>query len=426
MAGIFKRIFSKKEPEESLKIRVADLSVWLENERNGANSRMEEVTTESRTTALAEIGNLEKAIVTLKEIKVDAKEVPPKLQRVVHHSIPKYVAAMEKLLTREFREDADGYYQDLADFVQTSGKTMQTKGRYITALLPDEMKAIRESVAVYGREINKLNETFREAKEHLEELDRVEKKLDTLLDLLNAEDQRAEEKEALTAELETLLTGIPVLEEQEQRARNSSDYRQAERLLKEEIHINEEIKDTEEQFARLLANTANAFRKAEYAARQKDVPTADAVKALIGTLGKPLPDAAREAAQKYQALYPDLLPLFEEGNILKNQTEQELFANADRVFEELEEIAVHIKKVRHAAEETRQELAALDILQEIRTTEERKTASKARVKSIKALLADLGVAHEGFDEEYATARESLITILEEASGREVELQAENP
>ena len=426
MAGLFKRIFGKKEPEEALSLSIGDLPAWLETERNGANSRMDEVTRLSRETAIAEIANLEKAITSLKEIKVDAKEVPPKLQRVVHHSIPKYVSAMEKMLTREFREDADGYYQDLADFVQNSAKTQQTKGRYITALLPDEMRAIRESVAVYGREINRLNETFREAKEHLEALDRVEKKLDVVLYLLEAEDQRAEEKEALTAELAALLIEITALEEEEQIARKSSDYRQAERLSKEGQHIEEEAKDTEEQYARLVANTANAFRKAEYVARQKDTATADTIKALIAALGKPLPDAAREAAQIYRTIYPDLLPLFTEGSILKNQTEQELFANADRVSEELEDIAGHIKKVRHAAEETQRELGAIEILQDVRTIEARKTTGKARVKSIKAKLTDIDSAQESFDEEYATARESLIYILEEASGREVELQKENP
>jgi len=247
-----------------------------------------------------------------------------------------------------------------------------------------------------------------------------------VLGLLEAKDQREEEKEALNAELAALLTEITALEEEEQIARKSSDYRQAERLSKEGQHIEEEAKDTEEQFARLVANTANAFRKAEYTARQKDTTTANAIKALIAILGKPLPDSAREAAQIYRTIYPDLLPLFEEGSILKNQTEQELFANADRVSEELEDIAGHIKKVRHAAEETQRELGALEILQDIRTIEARKTAGKDRVKAIKAKLTDIDSAQEGFDEEYATARESLIYILEEASGREVELQKENP
>ena len=252
----------------------------------------------------------------------------------------------------------------------------------------------------------------------------MEQKLDVVLDLLKAEDQRTEEKESLNTELAILLTEITELEEQEERARISQDYHQAERLLKENQHLEEEIKDTEEQYARRVANTSNAFRKAEYAARQNDVTTANAIKALITTLGKPLPGAAREAAQMYRGLYPDLLPLFEEGTILKNQSEQELCANADRMSGELEEIAGHIKKVRQASEETQQELEALEILQDIRTTETRIKSGKARVKSIKTMLADLELVQEGFDEEYATARESLIYILEDVSGRAVELQTE--
>ncbi|MEA2035795.1 MAG: hypothetical protein U9N40_10040 [Euryarchaeota archaeon] len=336
MGGIFKRLFGKKEEPKPVVVRFSELDSWISDYEAEIRGVLLDTAMTSRDIVTSATEELRIHVHDLGEIKVEA-EFHPKLIRVVEHSIPSFISVMDVTLGKGFSESPDEYYSDVVAFVNATAKNMKSQGRYITGVLPEEMKKIRETLAVVGRQINELNEVFGPSRSKLSALAEIRRLYESVNRSVDKYHSSGEEIEALKKELDDCRSVIESLNSQISEIESGREYNEAVLLNSEIEALKKEKQHLRDDYSRLVSLTSNAFRKAEYfAGKSGDRKLADEIRTFWDMLKKPSSVDNSKLLSTYGALYPHLKVIFDKKEgILKNKNEQQLFSAAENLSEKI-------------------------------------------------------------------------------------------
>lgn len=339
MGGLFKRLFGKKEEPKPVVVRFSELDAWISDYEAEIRGVLLDTAATSRDIVTSAAKELRMHVHDLGEIKVEA-EFHPKLIRVVEHSIPSFISVMDVTLGKGFSESPDEYYSDVVDFVNATAKNMKSQGRYITGVLPEEMKEIRQSLAVVGRQINELNEVFGPSRSKLSALAEIRRLYESVNRSVDEYHSSGEEIEVLKKELDDSRSVIEALNSQISEIESGGEYNEAVVLNSEIEALKKEKQHLRDDYSRLVSLTSNAFRKAEYfAGKSGDRKLADEIRTFWDMLKKPSSVDNSKLLSAYGALYPNLKGVFDKKEgILKNKTEQQLFSSAENLSEKIRSI----------------------------------------------------------------------------------------
>jgi hypothetical protein len=214
----------------------------------------------------------------------------PKLEQISRTTLPAFVRAMESCLARPLPDDPHEFYGAATAILKCSISALRGQGRYLRAVLPDEMKEVKAGVDVMGHAVNAMTAVLGEEKRELAALDGLRARLDRMA-ALDAEEQDAvgrsagaeSECAALTgeraeaeAELDAL-TGSPAAREHDDR-RAEADRLRARASALEAAHR-----------ARTEALVQILRRAERLIAKRGDRQTATKLHHLQSTLSEPLP-----------------------------------------------------------------------------------------------------------------------------------------
>ncbi|MDD4127832.1 MAG: hypothetical protein PHV39_09150, partial [Methanomicrobium sp.] len=173
MAGFLKKLFSK-EGDMPHVMEYTDIAVFLDKSEKEDADKVEEVSNLSKPEVMAAIGDLKNKADSLSKAKIsDDAEISPRVRTVVEKSLPGFSASLIKALPDSLPADPEEYYKTLVEVVQSIGKCLSGQGKYIHAVFPAEMKDIKTSLGVIGREINTLNEKIKPAMQNKEKISAV-------------------------------------------------------------------------------------------------------------------------------------------------------------------------------------------------------------------------------------------------------------
>jgi hypothetical protein len=341
-------------------------------------------------------------------------EVHPKLAQVTRVSLPAFQKAMEAALAHPLGTDPALFYTEAADLLKCAIRAQQGQGRYLRAVLPDEMDGIKASIAEIGRAINRMTAVFADVNPRCDLIDQArgtsrrlvaaEKNVDTLKTLAAEERSRGAElrRQLATAEEErTALEGsTPYLE-----------YRAlADRLVQEEG--NRDAALTQE---RAVATTAgHLFKRAG-----KTPGLVQARRDLFSAAEERLEDLCLEDPVVLSAATEAISMVRDGGLSLKNREEKALFSEA----REAEQIFAETKA---KARETSAVVAATERIIDGSATGTRHQDLQKQVRHLEkqALTAEQSAIDDeeraaAAEAEAKAARETLTTQLTAIRGHPV-------
>ncbi|HWQ68002.1 MAG TPA: hypothetical protein VN372_14175 [Methanospirillum sp.] len=180
MFNKIRELFKSKESRvQEKEITIEELSSWLECEEDACTCRRSEAIGESRLKIL----DSKKVICDLmSDFGCEDNEQPlhPKVEQVNRHNLPQFKRRIETAVEKEFSEDDEVFYRQVAEMVDGCFKAFQGPGRYLHHLYPDEVKLFRQYMDQTGRELNHLTEAIKESRDRLGRIKTIRSALEKL------------------------------------------------------------------------------------------------------------------------------------------------------------------------------------------------------------------------------------------------------
>ncbi len=413
MAGFLKSIFGKKEETAGpLELGLGEVTAWLDAREQDIHGELDAMVLASRERALVAIATLKAQVGDLASLQPPADQVmSPKLRRVVEQGIPRFIAAMEKTLDTGLSTVPGEYYDDCVGIIAGTAKNMKGPGRYIASVYPREMKELRASLDIIGRDVNALGKRLGPARTE-EEAIASARAAASAIEAAIAEYTLLEKNEAElvgvigreNADLEGAQETLAGLMEGEEK-------KAADVLAAEISGLEEKERGIAGEFEQLRSRSANVFRKAVHAAESEgDAKEAGAIEAFQTSLTTPAAIDLEVTIMEYRALYPGLMALIKKHEgIIKNRDEEDLFSDPDHFTAQLMALYGRWEENRARLQDLRKRHAATGVSRRIGEAEKAVHVIEVRKALDEKLLSE--------------AREAMETLKGEIPARLEDLQA---
>jgi hypothetical protein len=327
MGSFLEKLFGKKEPEV-FTISMGAVPSWLNEREKTARSALLAETGETQKKIRDGILKLQQITTTVAQAEQD-EEIHPKLKSIAKNSLPQYVKAMNASLAKELPDEIDAFYPAAVECLKSCLNSTKGQGRYLQAVFPDEMKAVKTGIDAIGHEINEITASLARYRKEKTLVDSA-LALHTALLEISADIGKAEEKDArITGRITEMAARVAEIDKE--LASLPTDDRMPEvNALKNELQEAENRCNAATRTNAALSMTAShVFRKAEKIAVRKKNPSEIAV--LRNTMellsDHRVPDTA-DLAAALTAACPIAERMIASGEItLKNKEERAIFSD---------------------------------------------------------------------------------------------------
>jgi hypothetical protein len=154
MGSFLEKLFGKKEPEV-FTITMGAVPAWLNGREKTARSAFLAETAGPQKKIRDAVLLLQQITQTIAQAEQDT-ELHPKLRSIARNSLPQFVKAMNASLAKELPDEIEEFYPAAAECLKSCLNNVKGQGRYLLAVMPEEMKAVRSGIAAIGHEINEI------------------------------------------------------------------------------------------------------------------------------------------------------------------------------------------------------------------------------------------------------------------------------
>ena len=154
MGSFLEKLFGKKEPEV-FTITMGAVPAWLNGREETARSVFLAETAGPQKKIRDAVLLLQQITQTIAQAEQDT-ELHPKLRSIARNSLPQFVKAMNASLAKDLPDEIEEFYPAAAECLKSCLNNVKGQGRYLLAVLPEEMKAVRSGIAAIGHEINEI------------------------------------------------------------------------------------------------------------------------------------------------------------------------------------------------------------------------------------------------------------------------------
>jgi hypothetical protein len=327
MPNFLSKLFGKKEPEV-FTISMGAVPAWLNGREKTARSSLLQETGETQKKIRDAVLKLQQITNTLAQAE-QAPELHPKLKSIAKNSLPQFVKVMNASLAKELPDEVEEFYPTAVECLKSCLNSTKGQGRYLQAVFPDEMKAVRSGIDVIGNEINDITASLARYRKEKSLVDSALALHTSLLDI-NEDIKKAEEKDKRTTVRITEMTDRIAAIEKELQA-FPADERMAEvTMLKKTLLEAENRRDAAIRTNAALSMTAShVFRKAEkIAVRQKHPSEVSVLRHTMDLLSDHrVPDTRDLAAALAVACPVTERMIAAEEITLKNKDEHAIFSD---------------------------------------------------------------------------------------------------
>ena len=328
MKDLFRKIFGTGKPEPEVSLALDAVPAWITEREGAAKAVLVSGTREPMAEIRNGIANLQLIINNIAGAEHDP-DIHPRLKTIAKNSLPQFVKAMRTSLAKDLPEDPNLFYPIAAECVKNCLHNAHGQGRYLQAIFPDEMKAVRHGIDTIGRGINAINPQLAEYRKEMAGLAAARAAFDEVTGLRN--DFSVSEEKVIRSHARI----------SEIRDRHTAIERELAALLQDPgMHEIEEQKsmladlslkrdDAARTYSALSMTASHVFRKAEKIAGKQRHPSEIAVlNAAMDMLSDhEIPDSGR-LDEMLAASCPVAERMIAAGEvILKNKEERAVFSD---------------------------------------------------------------------------------------------------
>lgn len=426
MGNFLEKLFGKKEPEV-FSIGLGAVPAWLDGRKKTAMSALLSETSEPQKKIRDGILNLQKITDTVAQAEQDP-ETHPKLRSIARNSLPLFVKAMNASLVKELPDDIEEFYPAAVECLRSCLNSTRGQGRYLQAVFPEEMKAVKAGIDAIGREINDITASLGRYRKERSLIDSA-LSLHTALVDIGTDIQKAEEKQKRSLLRIAEMTDRTAVIEKET-ARLMADEQTGEvNTLKAALLEVENRREAAIRITTSLSMTAShVFRKAEkIAVRQKHPGEISVLRHAMELLSDhAVPDTA-DLGPALSAACPVAERMIAGGEIvLKNKEERTIFSDTARFSIDLCTRYADLGLLEDRCRIAEDTLASHPLLVKIHALEREKNQLKSMLDKENQACAELKDWVEKTQEKIPKLSEELTKKMEEIVGIGVQLQIDDP
>ncbi len=379
-----------KEEIPPLTLVSGEIPAWITGEYSKVGKNEKDHVDVSRRNILGNIEKLRGLVEFLGSAEHEGV-VHPKLEKVVEKSLPLYKKAIMAALNRQFPENPDDFYIAITECLKGCLKSSAGPGRYLIAVFPEEMKAIRAVIDQVGREINSLNPTIAEARNKVMGLDKIRQIYESYLHTCEEFRQAEDQYPLLIARSLVLQDEINVLNEEISRLSQDPRMKQLDELHAEGKQLKEEYERARGEFSASGTMIVHVLKRAEKVAQKdRNAALAKKIHTLAELLSKSEIPAIFVLCQGLNDILPEIIVMVTRGDIsLKNKEEHQYFSNPALLPRKIQKIFCRIESTDNQLTETHRKIEGSSFIKEKESTDRlynKKTIELAEVKLSKTSL----------------------------------------
>lgn len=330
MFDSLKKIFSKKpEPVQKESITLDQLKGWLDNQEQDCLNRRMVVSARARE----QLMRLKQDLHTLlTEFGDDSGDEPRhhKVEQVNRHNLPQFCKKIEIELKRDFSDDDETFYREIAGLINGCFKAYRGPGRYLHILYPDEVKAFRQTLDQMGQELNQMTDVMRISIEHLSRIGAVRDAIREHDEVINGFETIDDEIASVKKRKVLKESSLTELRQELETLKSSAEYREYVCILQEMEGLVKELAETREAADSLIRNSVPVWKRAARAfSEQGRLEDEKKIEDLIQIAASPRRNDAD--LLNYASDMADLLfGLFDSGSLqTKNSFEKSIFSSTE-------------------------------------------------------------------------------------------------
>jgi hypothetical protein len=425
MSSFLEKLFGKKEPEV-FTISIGAVPSWLDEREKTARSTLLSDTGETQQKIRDGVLNLQQITNTIAQAEHD-EEIHPKLRSITKNSLPQFVKAMNASLAKELPDEVEEFYPAAVECLKSCVNSTRGQGRYLQAVFPEEMKAVKSGIDAIGHEINDITASLgRYRKEKNLIIEAVS--LHTALLDINADIQKAEEKDKrISLRITEITDRIAAINKELQAF--PADERMAEvNTLKTVLQEAENRRDAVIRTNAALSMTAShVFRKAEkIAARQKHPSEISILRKTMELLSDHAVPDTRDLASALTAACPVAERMIAAEEItLKNKEERAIFSDTKQFSSDICASCTDLGLKEDACRIAEDKVASHPLLVRIHSLEREKVQLETMLKKENQARVELNEWREKTQEKIPQLSEELNKKIEDMVGGGVQLQIDD-
>jgi hypothetical protein len=426
MGSFLEKLFGKKEPE-LFTISLGAVPAWLNGREKTARSKLLLESGETQKKIRDGILNLQQITTTVVQAEQDPA-IHPKLKSIAKNSLPQFVKAMNASLARELPDEVEEFYPAAVECLKSCLNSTRGQGRYLQAVFPEEMKAVKSGIDTIGHEINDITASLARYRKEKTLIDTVLSLHTALLDI-SADIQKAEEKDKrITLRITEMTDRIAAIEKE--LAAFPADERMVEvNLLKAALREAETRRDAAIRTNAALSMTAShVFRKAEkIAVRQKHPAEISALRHTMELLSDHMVPDTGDLASALSASSPVAERMIAAEEImLKNKEERAIFSDTKQFSTDICASCTDIGFREEECRIAQEKLSSHPLPVRIQSLEREKTQLETMLKKENQARVDLKDWMQKTQEKIPKLSEELTKKMEEMVGGGVQLQIDDP
>jgi hypothetical protein len=343
MYNFIKNLVSPKKPAPSI-MAFNRIPAWVKEQEKKARETLEEAAKAPMQSIRNSAAQLQLVVNSISGSEHDPA-LHPKLKSVAKNSLPLYIKAMNAALAKPLSADLEEFYTDAVECVKSSLNTNRGQGRYLQAVFPDEMKAVKTSIDAMGREMNGLTSSLAVYRKQRAAIEEVKDLYQSVHDMQDDLKLSGEKEQRITVRIGEITSRIAEIEAEETRLASDEEGKQAIETCRAILAEREKTRnDVTRNYAARSMTASHVFRKAEnIAAKQHHPGEVSALKHAIEILSNhDMPDPS-VLGTALAAACPVAQQMITAGDIpLKNREEREVFSDTDLFCSTMSELCTEL------------------------------------------------------------------------------------
>jgi hypothetical protein len=425
MGSFLDKLFGKKEPEV-FTISMGAVPAWLNGREKTARTALLTETGETRAKIREDIQKLQQITGAVAKAEQDPA-LHPKLRSIAKNSLPQFVRAMNASLAKELPDEIEEFYPAAVECLKSCLNSTRGQGRYLQAVFPEEMKAVKTGIDAIGREINEITGSLGRYRKEKTLIDSALALHTALLDI-GADMRKAQDKDLriagriaeITGRTEAIAKELAVIPADERMAEVSA--------LKAALQEAEQRRDAAVRSNTTLSMTAShVFRKAEkIAVRQKHPSEISILRHTMELLSDhDIPDTADLAAALAAACPVAERMIAAEEITLKNKEERAIFSDTKQFSATLCASCTELGLLEEGCRSAQEKLASHPLLVRIHSLEREKSQLGTMLEKENEARRELNEWRQKTQEKIPVLTEELRKKIEEMVGEGVQLQIDD-
>jgi len=426
MHSFIKKFLKPKEPKKCI-LAFDAIPAWLNEQEKTSRSALENET-------LTPARNIRNATAQLQHIVngiADAEHDPaihPKLKSIAKNSLPLFVKAMNSSLSKELPEDIEEFYSAAAECVKGCLNSIRGQGRYLQAVFPEEMKAVKSGIDAIGRELNAITASLTRYRKTKTLIQSIHSLYDAIRDIRIDEEKSREKSQRMSARIKGYSERISVIEKELLVLPSDAGMKEVNEEKTALAEMEKRQTEANRIYAALSMTVSHVFRKAEKIATKQRQPTEiTTLRHAIDLLSDHTVPEIKDLESALNTAFPIVQKMIAAGNIeLKNKEERAVFSDTGRFCTEMCSIGNEIKAQELVCSNLKKLIETNPVLMKMHSIEREKTQLESMLEKERHAQNELFDWSVKITEKVPALQKELHQKIVEIIGENVQLQIDYP